>query len=66
MILVPLSDDTIIYARPDGGHYHMNKDCPTLRGDFDKLGYVQTTLTKVKERHLIPCVCTYLNFKPHP
>lgn len=49
---------SIIYARPNGGHYHLNKDCTMLKGgDYERLGYKEISREDIKEFKLNPCVC---------
>jgi hypothetical protein len=64
--LTPLTDESVIYTRPDGWHYHLSRECPMLQGgDFKRLGYRQIKATEVRTRRLNPCVCCYAHFKPH-
>lgn len=49
-----------IFARPDGRHYHTNRNCTMLGGgDFEKMGYVKIDLEEVGTRELYPCHCVY-------
>lgn len=46
------------YARPEGWHYHTDRNCSMLAGgDFERLGYVEITLKEAKKRKLRPCAC---------
>lgn len=66
MKLKPTNKDTTIYARPDGWHYHLDRNCSMLQGgDFERLGYITITLKAIKRRHLNPCICCYEDFRPH-
>lgn len=48
-----------IYARKDGMHYHFRKDCIMLSGgQFEELLYEEITVDDIKERKLMPCLCT--------
>jgi len=48
------------YARPDGWHYHTDRNCVMLSGDqFDKLNYKEVTFNETLKRCLIPCPCAY-------
>lgn len=48
-----------LYARPDGWHYHTDRNCPMLAGgEFERLGYKEITLKQAKKRRLNPCACT--------
>ncbi len=58
--LLPISDDTEIYARPDGWHYHLSAKCPMLTGgDFERLHYKLISKDDIKTRGLSPCACAY-------
>jgi len=49
---------TKLYARPEGWHYHTDRNCSMLAGgDFERLGYVEITLKEAKKRKLRPCAC---------
>lgn len=63
-VLTHLIDTTVIYARPEGTHYHLDLSCPMLiNGDFEKLGYKQISKVEVKERNLKPCVCAFEDYE---
>lgn len=54
---------TKIYARPDGWHYHLDRECSMLQGsDFEKLGYKEISIGDIVKRRLNPCGCAYVNF----
>ena len=54
----PRRDNSKIYARPDGGHYHTRRGCTMLQGgDFKRLGYMEITPDDIKKRKLRPCAC---------
>ncbi len=56
----PIDDKTVIYARPNGWHYHLDKNCKMMGdGDFEKYGYVQIKKSEIKKRHLLACLCAY-------
>ncbi len=58
--LKPINDDTAIYARPDGSHYHLDRNCNMLKdGDFERYGYGQIKTAEIRKRRLYPCVCAY-------
>jgi hypothetical protein len=58
--LIPLTKETKIYARPDGTHYHLSRDCHLLRGrEFDRFAYVVIDIRELRKRKLEPCVCAY-------
>ncbi len=58
--LKAITDSTPIYARPSGGHYHLERSCPMLQGgDFERLKYRQITQRDIKLRYLIPCSCAH-------
>lgn len=58
--LIPITKDTVIFARPDGWNYHLDRNCSMLQGgDFERLGYVTIKQEEVKKRHLRPCLCAY-------
>jgi hypothetical protein len=60
MKLKPIDDTTVIYARPWGRHYHIDKDCPMLQGgDFERLGYTIIKKADIKKRRLNPDLCAY-------
>lgn len=73
--LKPITDGaTKVYARQGGRHYHLDKECPMLKGgvfeklgykesgDFEKLGYKEIRVSDIVKRRLNPCVCAYVNF----
>lgn len=46
------------FARPDGWHYHVDRNCPMLAGgDFERFGYKEITMKEAKKRKLRPCAC---------
>ena len=50
----------IIYARPGGWHYHLDRECSMLQGgDFGKLNYKEIKARDITKRHLNPCLCCY-------
>jgi hypothetical protein len=56
----PVNDKTLIYARPEGWHYHLNRDCVMLSGgQFENYKYTTITPKDIRKRHLSPCVCAY-------
>lgn len=58
--LKPIDVSTIIYARTQGSHYHLDRSCPMLEdGDFERLNYVAIKKSEIKKRHLLPCRCAY-------
>ncbi len=60
--LKPILDSTVIYARPDGRHYHIDRKCCMLQGsDFETYGYVQIAREDIRKRKLNPCACSYKN-----
>lgn len=59
--LKPLTDTTIIYARPSGWHYHLDKNCPMLQGDLGRLGYIIIPAKDIERRNLSPCLCAYVD-----
>ncbi len=60
-MLKPISNNTTIYARPNGIHYHLDRNCPILQsGDFERMGYIEIKQSEIKRRKLNPCVCAYL------
>jgi hypothetical protein len=63
-LLIALTDDSVIYARPDGWHYHLRRDCPMLEGDFERFGYTTITKAEVEKRRLWPCLCAYEGYDP--
>lgn len=66
MKLKPIDDSTIIYARPDGWHYHLNRQCSMLQGeDFERLRYIEINKSEIKKRRLNPCLCAYEDYRPH-
>ena len=49
----------IIYARPNGTHYHTDRNCMMLTGNqYATLGYKEIIMEEVYNRRLIPCMCT--------
>ncbi|KKM76009.1 hypothetical protein LCGC14_1384450 [marine sediment metagenome] len=61
-MLKPILESTVIYARPGGLRYHLDRQCQMLQGgDFERLGYVQVTKEAIKKRKLNPCVCAFEN-----
>lgn len=55
-IFQPITKDTIIYARPAGGHYHLDRNCKMLQGyQFENYGYAQINKADIKRRKLNPC-----------
>ena len=59
-----IKGETKIYARPDGWHYHLDKECPMLSGgDFVRLGYEEISETDIATRKLNPCSCAYLKLR---
>jgi hypothetical protein len=53
--------ETKYYARPEGGHYHADRNCPMLAGgQFEELGYVEIAMKEAKKRKLRPCACVGL------
>jgi hypothetical protein len=64
--LKPITQETIIYGRPYGKHYHLDIRCPMLQGeDFKRMHYTIITLDTIKRQHLKPCMCAYEDFEPH-
>jgi hypothetical protein len=64
--LISITDSTIIYARPDGGHYHLNRNCPMLQGNqFKYYGYTEIKKLDIKKRKLRPCICCFEDFVEH-
>ena len=61
MKLKPINADTVIYARQEGWHYHLDRNCPMLSGgDFERLKYEIISPKRIKKRGLNPCpACTY-------
>lgn len=60
MKLKPINADTVIYARPNGWHYHLDRECPMLSGDdFERLKYEVIKQKDIKKRGLRPCMCAY-------
>lgn len=58
--LKPIDENTVIYARPNGGHYHLSRGCIMLSdSDYEVLGYVEIKKADIKKRKLYPCVCAY-------
>jgi len=48
----------VLYARPDGSHYHADKNCVMLRGgDFELLSYREVTPSETAKRKLTACTC---------
>ncbi len=48
----------VIYARPDGWHYHTTLNCPMLRGgDFQSLEYREVNEDDIEKKKLRPCPC---------
>ena len=46
----------VLFARPDGRHYHIREDCMFLSaGQFEELGYKQIYVKEMQERKLLPC-----------
>lgn len=63
--LKALDEKSKVYARPDGWHYHLRKDCPMLQGgDFMRLKYADIRTEGLFKRRLTPCACCYDDFKP--
>ncbi len=56
-----LNGKTLIYARPKGSHFHLDRNCTMLQGlgGFEKQGYVSITIKAITKRKLRPCVCAY-------
>ncbi len=55
-IYKPIDGETIIFARPDGWHYHLDKNCPMLQGgDFERLKYTRITRVELAKRKLWAC-----------
>lgn len=61
-LLVPIEEAEHIYARLDGRHYHLSRECMMLSGDFERLGYEEIKVGDVKRRQLRPCICSYKDF----
>lgn len=58
--LIPLEEAKVIYARPNGWHYHLDRDCAMLRGSqFKRHAYREVPAAIVRRRRLIPCGCAY-------
>ncbi len=58
--LKPIDDSTVIYARPNGGHYHLDINCiMLLDSGFEILGYVEIKKADIKKRKLYPCACAF-------
>lgn len=56
--LIPLKENTTIYAFFGGSHYHLSKNCPMLtKGQFEKYGYKKIRLIDIKMKRLTPCKC---------
>ena len=52
----------MIYARPNGQHYHTTKECPILNG-FEQQGYTPILVSDIIKNKLVPCACVYKTFK---
>ena len=74
--LKPITDgETKVYARQGGWHYHLDRECPMLKGgDFEKLGYKEIreklgykeiSVSDIAKRKLNPCLCAYADFGVH-
>jgi len=51
-------DQEVLFARPDGKHYHTDRNCPVLQqGNFEKLGYREVTLAEIMRGRLRTCSC---------
>lgn len=58
--LKTINENTTVYARPDGWHFHLDRNCPMLiDNDFEKMGYIGIKASEIKERRLSPCECCY-------
>lgn len=58
--LKPITKDTIIYARPNGWAFHLDRNCIMLSGSqFKDYGYVQIKKADIERRKLAPCACAY-------
>jgi hypothetical protein len=56
----PVNEKTLIYARPNGMSYHLNRKCIMLvSGQFENYKYTTITPKDISKRHLLPCVCAY-------
>ncbi len=54
--LKPITKDTIIFARPDGWHYHLDRNCEMLQGSqFERLGYIRILQDEIEGLDLFPC-----------
>ncbi len=52
----PIDKNTIIFARPNGYAYHIDRNCKMLQGSqFEHYGYVQIKIGDIKKRDLFPC-----------
>ncbi len=59
-----IKDETKIYARTDGWHYHLGEECKMLAGgDFVRLGYVEISEADIVKRKLNPCLCEYIKIR---
>lgn len=48
-----------LYARPDGWHYHTDRNCLMLASEeYERLGYTEITMKEAKKRKLRPHTCT--------
>jgi len=55
-----IDKETLIYARPDGSHFHLDRQCNMLQnGDYERLEYTIIDESQIKERKLYPCACAY-------
>jgi hypothetical protein len=65
MKLRKIDENTILYVRPDGYHYHLDRQCKMLidyQLEHDKDVQdkdLQVSLKDMKKRKLIPCPCAY-------
>jgi len=60
MKLKPINVDTVIYARPTGWYYHLDRNCPVIIGyKFDQYNYSVVPPNYIEKFHLIPCTCAY-------
>ena len=47
-----------VYVRPQGMHYHTNRDCPMLAdGDFESMRYKEISLAEAKQQEFCSCAC---------
>jgi hypothetical protein len=57
---IPLEEAPVIYARPEGWHYHLDRDCTMLQGSqFKRHAYREVPAAIVRRRSLVPCGCAY-------